>query len=166
MVPISPIAHQLEYHRLHLAQDERAGIDAWSVAFDLAWDARLLDQCRQLLFGIKSTALSVRSQAIVVRGRALLEMALADNERAEADYRRSHRLFLQVEDRYLAGRALNDLGTLYQARGEMDAAIDCYRQALGQLQPEWQAAPMRRWCATTLGWLYFLEHSIVGKRVC
>jgi hypothetical protein len=51
-VPV--LAHQLEYHRLHLARHEDAGIDTWSVFFDHAWDAPLLDHCRRLLFGIKS----------------------------------------------------------------------------------------------------------------
>lgn len=148
---IPALTHQLEYHRLHIAINESAGIDAWSIAFDLAWGARLLDRCRQLLFGVRSTELSLRSQGIILRSRALLAMVLADNERAEIDYQRSLRLFRQVGDRYLSGRALNDLGTLHQARGDLNAAIDCYQQALALLLPEWAGSADEAMVRNNLG---------------
>jgi tetratricopeptide (TPR) repeat protein len=138
MAAISPIAHQVEYHRLHLLQDERAGIDTWSVAFDHAWDARLLDLCRRLLAGARSSRpdLTTHSRGVILHSQALMEMALTHFARAEADYRRGLHLLLEAGDRTRTARVLNDLGTLYQAQGRLTDAIPCYRQALAHLLPE------------------------------
>lgn len=56
---VPALAHQLEYHRLRLAKNEDDGIAAWSFAFDHAWDDRLLDQCRQMLSGIKADSVNL-----------------------------------------------------------------------------------------------------------
>jgi hypothetical protein len=79
--------HQVEFHRLHLFQDERAGIDTWSIAFDHAWDARLIDQCRRLLAGARSSRpdLTAHSRGVILHSHALMEMTLTHFERAEAE---------------------------------------------------------------------------------
>ncbi len=127
----------MEYFRLGLAQDEEGTINLWAGQFLKAREAGLLDNCRQLLRGVKGSGseLSPRSRAVVVHCQALLAALLDRRDEAEAGYRRSLALFRQAGDEVGIGWALNDLGTLHYARGGWTEAVDCYQEALTHLLP-------------------------------
>ncbi|HNS03125.1 MAG TPA: tetratricopeptide repeat protein [Anaerolineae bacterium] len=141
MAAFSPpaIAHQIEYFRLAIVQDDHDGVYRWADRFVHAWMDNAVDECRLLLAGIKGSGiwLSLHSQAIALRCQALLELLLEDYERSQADFLRSLALFDQTGDDFNASRVLNDLGTLSQARGELHQAVERYRQALARLLPDW-----------------------------
>jgi tetratricopeptide (TPR) repeat protein len=138
-MPTPSIAHQIEYFRLAIAQDDHDGVYRWADRFVHAWMDNAIDQCRLLLAGVKGSAirLSPHSQAIALRCQALLELLLEDYGRSQADFLRSLALFDQAGDDFNASRVLNDLGTLHQARGELNRAVERYRQALARLLPGW-----------------------------
>lgn len=150
---IPSIVHQLEYHRLALLEDEPAAIYAWAHHFVVAREAGLLDHCRQLLLGIKGAGLTLspHSQATLLRCRALLAQIQEEHENAIGCFQRSLTLFLQTDDAFNASRVLNDLGTIYQARGEFGLAIDCYRQALARFLPRWAGTPEAAMMHNNLG---------------
>ena len=150
---IPSIAHQLEYHRLQIAQEEWEGIRQWAREFVYAREAGLLDHCRQLLIGMKSLNLSLspHSQAVVWRCRALLAQILQEYSDAQRAFQRALALFLASNDDFEASRVLNDLGTIHQARGEFDKAIDCYQQALARFVPCWAGTPEEAMMRNNLG---------------
>lgn len=133
------IAHQIEYFRLAITQDDHDGVYRWADRFVHAWMDNAIDECRLLLAGVKGSGvrLSPHSQAIALRCQALLELLLEDYERSQTDFLRSLALFDQAGDDFNASRVLNDLGTLHQARGELHQAVERYRQALARLLPAW-----------------------------
>lgn len=97
-----PLAHQIEYYRLAIAQDDRDGTHQWAQRFVHAWMDNAIDECRLMLAGIKSSGiqLSPHSQGIALRCQALLELLLEDYARCEADFRRSLALFEQTGDAF------------------------------------------------------------------
>lgn len=132
-------AHQIEFFRLAIAQNEHDGAYRWADRFVHAWMDNAVAECRLLLSGIKGSGiqLSPHSQAIALRCQALLELLVEDYDRSHADFLRSLALFDQTGDDFNASRVLNDLGTLHQARGELTLAVERYRQALARLLPGW-----------------------------
>lgn len=150
---IPSIPHQLEYHRLQIALDEQEGIRQWAREFVYAREAGLLDHCRQLLIGMKNLnhALSPHSQAVVWRCRALLAQIDQEYSDALVAFQRALALFLASNDDFEASRVLNDLGTIHQARGEFDKAIDCYQQALARFVPRWAGTPEEAMMRNNLG---------------
>lgn len=132
---MTSLTHLIEYFRLGLVWDEEQNINRWAGQFLRAREAELLDNCRQLLHGIKRSGLdlSLRSRAVIIHCEALLAALLDRPNEAEAGYRRSLALFRQAGDNVGLGWVLNDLGTLHYTRGEWPQAVDCYREALARL---------------------------------
>lgn len=129
------VPYQIEYLRLLVEDAGEQALLLWSRHFDFVWDARLLDQCRQMIAGIKSSGnLSGWSQGLVLRSQALLEMALGNYDRAQTDFQRSLQIFERYGDAFNSGRVLNDLGTLVQASGDFLRAHQYYIDALTHIQ--------------------------------
>ncbi|MFZ1401558.1 MAG: hypothetical protein WAW03_00565, partial [Anaerolineae bacterium] len=89
--PAPGSAHQIEFFRLAIAQDEHAGAYRWADRFVHAWMDNAVAECRLLLSGIKGSGiqLSPHSQAIALRCQALLELLVEDYDRSHADFLRS-----------------------------------------------------------------------------
>ncbi|MBP8122131.1 MAG: tetratricopeptide repeat protein [Caldilineaceae bacterium] len=141
------IAHQNEYYRLLLSQDQSSGIEQWWNHFAKTWDSGMIDVCQQMLVGTKSPGLldTLHSQAIVLRCQGLVAMLSTDYYRAEVDFRRSLAAFRQTTDDLNTARTLNDLGTLYQAQGDYTQALTSYEAALehiNKLQSDSPETPM------------------------
>ncbi len=150
---IPAIAHELEYHRLALQQDEAGAIERWARQFVLAREAGLLVDCRQLLSGIQQSGLSLSAHSLgtVARCRALLAQLLQDYDQAIGEFERARALFLQCSDDFNLSRVLNDLGTIFQARSEFTKAIAYYEQALAHLLPRGEGTPEAAMMHNNLG---------------
>ena len=151
--PAPGSAHQIEFFRLAIAQDEHDGTHRWADRFVHAWMDNAVAECRLLLTGIKVSGvqLSPHSQAIALRCQALLELLVEDYDRSHADFLRSLALFDQTGDDFNASRVLNDLGTLHQARGALGEAVSYYRQALARLLPGWAGSSEEAMMRNNLG---------------
>lgn len=136
--PITPvIVHRIEYDRLALAADGDAGLRCWTHRFEHAWLDGRADECRQLLIGIKGSeiCLSPTGPATVLRCQVLLALLQEEYPRAEVDFCTALALCKEAGGDLLAGRLLNSLGTLDQARGDLLAAVEHYRASLHRLPP-------------------------------
>ncbi|WP_423225362.1 tetratricopeptide repeat protein [Candidatus Amarolinea aalborgensis] len=151
--PAPGAAHQLEYFRLAIAQDDDGGTHRWADRFVHAWMDNAVAECRLLLTGIKGSGvqLSPHSQAVALRCQSLLELLLEDYDRSEADFLRSLALLDETGDDFNASRVLNDLGTLHQARGELPSAVARYRQALARLLLGWTGTSEEAMIRNNLG---------------
>lgn len=135
--PAPIIAHRIEYDRLALAVEGDEGLRRWAHRFERAWLDGRTDECRQLLIGIKGSGISLSdtSRATVLRCQGLLALLQEEYHRAETDFQTALALCEETGDDLVAGRLLNDLGTLDQARGDLPAAVEHYRASLQRLPP-------------------------------
>ncbi len=134
---ISAIERRIALDLLSIEAEGEAGLRRWARRFELAWFEGRVEECARMIASVKSSgiALSPLGQAIVLRCQGLLALQREEYDRAERDFRASLTLADAASDHLLAGRLLNDLGTLDQARGDLPSAIGHYRAALDRLPP-------------------------------
>ncbi len=135
VAPAPAIAHRVEYDRLALTVEGDDGLRRWTRRFERAWFEGRADECRQLLIGIKGSGIDLAptGRGAVLRGQGLLALLQEEYPRAEANFHAALALYEEIGDDLMVSRLLNDLGTLDQARGDLNAAIEYYRASLQRL---------------------------------
>ncbi|MBK9234098.1 MAG: tetratricopeptide repeat protein [Anaerolineae bacterium] len=78
-------------------------------------------------------------------------LLVEDYDRSQTDFLRNLALFDETGDDFNASRVLNDLGTLYQARGALGEAVFYYWQALVRLLSGWAGSSEEAMMRNNLG---------------